>query len=172
MAVRRAVMRETIDRLASADPRDRFHRLSAENLARWRVAAGEPGNAFDLHVLPGDWDAVALDLTWRQGTLPEASLPSGGDSERTSIDAHSDASGILVIWSGDRVQTCIRPRVTAFVQRGPLWSQVIGSRTPTRALGAVRPDGLPDPAFSVFVHDLLWTARTLRRSPTFPPGRR
>jgi len=55
------------------------------------------------------------------------------------------------------------------VRRRPLWSQGIRSRALTRARGAVRSDGLPNPAFSIFVHNLQSTVHTFRRSPAAPP---
>ena len=66
--------------------------------------------------------------------------PASASGKAARPDVYGpDASDILAVWTGDRVPTCIRPRDAAFVRRGPLWSQGIGSRTLTRARSAFRP---------------------------------
>src|SRR5262245_58823825 len=52
---RRGVLRETIAAFQSQDPPDRYHRLAAANLARWRAeqTAAEPSCRVQVHA--DDW---------------------------------------------------------------------------------------------------------------------
>lgn len=84
MARRRAVLRETLHRLTSADPPDLFHTMAAQNLARWRQQAATPAPVGEVRVDSGDWGDVALRLTRRHGVcfavlnMANAYVPGGG----------------------------------------------------------------------------------------------
>lgn len=64
---RREILRETLEAFESADPSDRYHRLAAENLARWRAAREAPDPRCRISVHPGDWGEVTLALTRQHG---------------------------------------------------------------------------------------------------------
>lgn len=64
---RRAVLRETIEAFERARPPDRYHRLAAENLARWRASSVLGESEFRIEVLQGDWGDVAGALTRELG---------------------------------------------------------------------------------------------------------
>ena len=84
MARRRLVLRETVDAFLRADPSDRYHRLAADNLARWRSMSERPGGgSCRIEVLPGDWGEVAGALTKEHGAcfavlnMANAHVPGG-----------------------------------------------------------------------------------------------
>lgn len=62
-AIRRRVLRETVEAFEHCDPPDRFHRLAAGNLARWRTGAAPAGPGLRVEVVPSDWGELALGLT-------------------------------------------------------------------------------------------------------------
>jgi hypothetical protein len=82
-ARRRAVLRETIAAFESADPPDRYHRLAARNLDRWRTecAAAKPGRRVEVY--RGDWGEVARAVTKAHGAcfavlnMANAYVPGG-----------------------------------------------------------------------------------------------
>jgi hypothetical protein len=80
---RRAVLRETITALAQADPPDRWHRLAAANLHRWRRAA-QPAKRPRVEVVAGDWGEVCATYTRNYGrcfaalNMANAYVPGGG----------------------------------------------------------------------------------------------
>lgn len=82
-ARRREVLRETITAFEQADPRDFYHRLAGENLARWRSERRTAHAGCHVEVLPGDWGDVALSFTREHGTcfavlnMASAHLPGG-----------------------------------------------------------------------------------------------
>jgi hypothetical protein len=84
MARRRAVLRETLNKLVSAKPPNLFHKLADENLARWRaeIAIAEP--AGEVRVISGDWGEVTLRLSREHGVrfavlnMANAYMPGGG----------------------------------------------------------------------------------------------
>ena len=84
MVRRRAVLRETLDRLAAARPPGRYHELAAQNLARWRHRRSAPDPAGEVRVLSGDWGDVTLRLTCELGAcfavlnMANAFVPGGG----------------------------------------------------------------------------------------------
>ncbi|WP_088285799.1 poly(ADP-ribose) glycohydrolase domain-containing protein [Ideonella sp. A 288] len=84
---RRDVLRETIAAFERSDPRDRYPRLAAANLARWRLDAGEPSPGMHLHVMPGDWGDVTRALTQVYGecfavlNMANAWFPGGAYAE-------------------------------------------------------------------------------------------
>lgn len=66
-AQRRRILRETIAAFEAADPPDRYHRLAAANLDRWRRASPRRVERLETHVLPGDWGDVAQAMTRTYG---------------------------------------------------------------------------------------------------------
>ena len=84
MVRRREVLRETIDRFASAKPQHRFHQTAAENLSRWRKAVESAEPAGEVQVHSGDWGEVTAALTRRYGrcfavlNMANAYVPGGG----------------------------------------------------------------------------------------------
>lgn len=81
---RRAILRETLDALAKAEPPDRFHRLAQGNLERWLGERCEPAPEGRVEVLSGDWGAVTARLTRAHGAcfavlnMANAHVPGGG----------------------------------------------------------------------------------------------
>ena len=82
-ARRRAVLRETIEAFQRAEPSDRFHRLAAENVARWRYETRTREPTLRVQVIPGDWGQVAHSLTRETGAcfavlnMANAYVPGG-----------------------------------------------------------------------------------------------
>jgi Uncharacterized protein conserved in bacteria (DUF2263) len=82
-ARRRRVLRETLAAFEKADPPDRYHRLAAQNLDRWRVASGAPESALRVQVFPSDWGDVTQGLTKAHGAcfavlnMANAYVPGG-----------------------------------------------------------------------------------------------
>lgn len=66
-ARRRQVLCETIHAFETSDPRDRYHRLAVSNLEGWEANREASGNELRIHVVPGDWGAVARTLTQTYG---------------------------------------------------------------------------------------------------------
>jgi hypothetical protein len=83
-ARRRAVLRETLDAFADAEPPDHFHRLAEANLRRWRETALPQPTTLTLRVLPGDWGEVTAAMTKNHGqtfavlNMANAFVPGGG----------------------------------------------------------------------------------------------
>jgi len=82
-ARRRQVLRETIAAFERADPFDRFHRLSNDNLQRWHAMRTATASSLRVDVLPGDWGEVTGALTRTYGvcfavlTMANAYVPGG-----------------------------------------------------------------------------------------------
>src|SRR5262249_23104630 len=82
-ARRLAVLRETIAAFESQDPPDRYHRLAAANLARWRAERHAPEPSCQVQVHAGDWGDVTRHMTARHGAcfavlnMANAYVPGG-----------------------------------------------------------------------------------------------
>ncbi len=82
-ALRRFVLRETLQAFEQAQPPDRYHRLAAVNLERWRSESPAPAPTLRVEVLPGDWGAVTQTLTREHGVcfavlnMANAYVPGG-----------------------------------------------------------------------------------------------
>lgn len=63
----RAVLKETIAAFETARPPDRYHRLAAANLARWRANSKSSRILGGPVVMAGDWGNVTLSLTEHYG---------------------------------------------------------------------------------------------------------
>lgn len=80
---RRRVLQETLAAFNRCDPSDRYHRIAAENLARWRARAGTFVADRRVAVIPGDWGSVAHKLTLEHGlcfavlNMANAEVPGG-----------------------------------------------------------------------------------------------
>jgi hypothetical protein len=87
---RRAVLRETIAAFESQAPPDRYHRLAAANLARWRAERQAPEAYCQVHVHAGDWGELTGHLTARYGicfaalNMANAYVPGGAYVEGAS----------------------------------------------------------------------------------------
>lgn len=84
MVQRRVVLKQTLDAFARAQPSDRYHRLAAANLERWRRERLEPPAASpQVQVIAGDWGAVTGELTRGHGVcfavlnMANAYVPGG-----------------------------------------------------------------------------------------------
>jgi hypothetical protein len=83
MARRRAILRETLERFATADPPNKYHLLAQANLRRWRNSCGERLDSLSIHVISGDWGNVTLAMTEAYGTcfavlnMANALVPGG-----------------------------------------------------------------------------------------------
>ena len=88
LAQRRAILRETVAAFEAAEPPDRYHRLAAANLERWREAA-TPTPARQIEVVAGDWGEVTARETRRFGVcfaalnMANAYVPGGAYVEGT-----------------------------------------------------------------------------------------
>lgn len=82
-ARRRQVLRETITAFSEADPPDRYHRLAAENLHRWRAESTRARSECHVEVISGDWGVVTQTLTKTAGecfavlNMSNAYVPGG-----------------------------------------------------------------------------------------------
>src|SRR5262249_46948772 len=82
-ARRREVLRETLAAFERAGPSDRYQRLAAENLARWKAGSRAAGSQPCVEVRPGDWGEVTASVTREHGTcfavlnMASASVPGG-----------------------------------------------------------------------------------------------
>lgn len=83
-ARRRAVLRETVEAFERAQPSDRYRRLAAENLERWRSESHRRESALRIAVYRQDWGEVTRALTREVGAcfavlnMANAYLPGGG----------------------------------------------------------------------------------------------
>jgi hypothetical protein len=127
MTRRREVLRETLDTFARVEPRDRFHRLADENLARWRSEAPRPSRtSLEVRVIPGDWGEVTAALTREHGdrfavlNMANAFVPGGAYVEGTAAqeenmfrrtDCHFHVTDDLYDAATDRY----RPHATALL---------------------------------------------------------
>ncbi len=84
LAQRRAILGETLGKLATPEVRAGYHRLAAKNLERWQQAVATPEPVGQVLVVPGDWGDVTLQLTKRYGAyfatlnMANAFVPGGG----------------------------------------------------------------------------------------------
>ena len=82
-AIRRRVLRETIDRFMNCPAGDRYQRQAQANLARWKNESRKPAKADSVLVLPGDWGVVTQQLTKQYGrcfavlNMANAYVPGG-----------------------------------------------------------------------------------------------
>ncbi len=80
---RREILRDTIAAFECAQPSDHYHRLAAENLARWRSQSDIQSSNFRVQVLRGDWGDVTYSLTRENGVcfaalnMANAYVPGG-----------------------------------------------------------------------------------------------
>jgi hypothetical protein len=80
---RRAILRETLDAFASAEPPDKYRLLAAANLRRWRHEGRRHDASGQVRVIAGDWGEVTLDLTRSFGAcfavlnMANAHVPGG-----------------------------------------------------------------------------------------------
>ena len=87
---RRAVLRETIAAFESQALPDRYHRLAAANLARWRAERQATEAYCQVHVHAGDWGEVTRHMTARYGicfavlNMANAYVPGGAYVEGAS----------------------------------------------------------------------------------------
>lgn len=84
MVRRRAVLRETLAAFTEATPPNRYHRLAAANLERWRSMSTVSSPDGRVAVIKGDWGDVAQDLTRTYGVcfavlnMASPYVPGGG----------------------------------------------------------------------------------------------
>lgn len=82
-AIRRRVLRETIERFERCPDGDRYQSRALENLARWKRASQQVSNTRSTLVLPGDWGVVTHGLTQQFGecfavlNMANAFVPGG-----------------------------------------------------------------------------------------------
>lgn len=82
-ALRRRVLRETIERFRACPEGDRYQSRAQRNLARWKSQSTSQEQPTQILVLPGDWGEVTHGLTKRYGTcfavlnMANAYVPGG-----------------------------------------------------------------------------------------------
>lgn len=82
MVRRRAVLRETLNRIASADPSNKYQVLAQANLQRWRDVCNQ-SDTLRVHVVDGDWGEVTHAMTKLHGScfaalnMANAFVPGG-----------------------------------------------------------------------------------------------
>ena len=83
MVRRRAVLRETLNRLSTADPPNKYDLLARANLGRWRDSGENRPNCNQVHIVGGDWGDVTHAMTKRYGccfaalNMANAFVPGG-----------------------------------------------------------------------------------------------
>ncbi len=89
MVRRRAVLRETIDRFANANPANKYQRLAQTNLQRWFDTRGLTADSLHIYVESGDWGEVTHSITKKYGicfavlNMANAYVPGGAYVEGT-----------------------------------------------------------------------------------------
>ncbi len=82
-AIRRRVLRETIERFENCPDGDRYQRRALTNLAHWQAESQPSSNPHTILVLPGDWGVVTHTLTKQFGAcfavlnMANAFVPGG-----------------------------------------------------------------------------------------------
>ena len=67
---RQAILLETLAKLEEVSPTAYYHVLALRNLEQWaKDAAEKPAAGCVVHVLPGDWGEVTLQMTRRYGKM-------------------------------------------------------------------------------------------------------
>ncbi|HBZ68779.1 MAG TPA: hypothetical protein DEP35_03120 [Deltaproteobacteria bacterium] len=83
-ARRRRVLQETIEAFEQSDPLDRYYRVAARNLERWRLESRVSESKLRVEVLPDDWGEATSRLTRTYGkcfavlNMANAYVPGGG----------------------------------------------------------------------------------------------
>ena len=83
MVRRRAVLRETLHRLATADPANKYHLCAQTNLQRWFAERETRLDSHRVHVVGGDWGEVTHAMTKVHGrcfaalNMANAFVPGG-----------------------------------------------------------------------------------------------
>jgi hypothetical protein len=82
-ARRRQVLIETINAFETPNAMDYYHKQAEKNLSRWRSQTTIQATSLIVHVIPGDWGEVTLNLTSRYGicfavlNMANAYVPGG-----------------------------------------------------------------------------------------------
>ena len=83
MVRRRAVLRETLNRFATADPPNQYDLLAQTNLQRWRESVEKRPNSNQVYIVGGDWGEVTHAMTKEHGccfaalNMANAFVPGG-----------------------------------------------------------------------------------------------
>ena len=94
MVLRRAVLRETLDRLENAEPPNKYHLLAETNLQRWFDTRDSASDCHRVHVVSGDWGEVTHSMTKVHGrcfaalNMANAFVPGGAYVEGAAAGCH------------------------------------------------------------------------------------
>jgi len=83
MVRRRDVLRETLNRFATADPPNKYDLLAQTNLQRWRESVEKRPNSNQVYIVGGDWGEVTHAMTKEHGccfaalNMANAFVPGG-----------------------------------------------------------------------------------------------
>ncbi|MBL4867713.1 MAG: DUF2263 domain-containing protein [Pseudomonadales bacterium] len=83
MVRRRAVLRETVDRLSNTEPTNKYHLLAQTNLQRWSDTRGSTIDSPCVQIISGDWGDVTHSMTKQYGrcfavlNMANAFVPGG-----------------------------------------------------------------------------------------------
>ena len=90
MMRRRAILRETVNRFATADPPNRYDLLARANLERWAATTERCVSSHQIYVVRGDWGDVTHKMTKNYGccfaalNMANAFVPGGAYTEGAS----------------------------------------------------------------------------------------
>ena len=122
-ARRRFVLRETIDAIQRSEPPDRYHRLAAANLARWRSERETLEAPCQVLVFSGDWGEVTGALTKNYAAcfavlnmanayVPGRAYVEGASAQEENIFRRSDCHFQIGPEEYDTARDCYVPEMT------------------------------------------------------------
>ncbi|MCZ6830026.1 MAG: DUF2263 domain-containing protein, partial [Gammaproteobacteria bacterium] len=143
---RRAVLRETLDHFANANPPDKYHHIAQQNVKRWRCRKETSGASRQtVQILSGDWGQAAQRLTREHGAtfavlnMANAYVPGGGYVEGSmaqeeNMFRRTDCHFSIDSRSYDERYDCYRPEWTALVsgERGEVFLDIESPRVCVR----------------------------------------
>jgi hypothetical protein len=123
---RRAVLRETLDAFASAEPRDKYQLLAAANLRDWRSARAQDAMVGQVRVLAGDWGEVTLALSRAYGAcfavlnmanawVPGGAYVEGAPAQEENMFRRTDCHFHVDENEYDSVRGCYFPDMTRLI---------------------------------------------------------
>lgn len=184
-AARRAVLWQTVSALEGTD---RWHRLAAENLARWAADARQrPAAPVAPRVIRGDWGEVTRTLTRAWGTtfaalnmanpfVPGGSYVEGSVAQEENMFRRTDCHLAIEDSELDRTTERYHPEMTALLEArdGRVYLDTTRPRVCVRGPETPRAerlgyDWLPHDEVFPF-HELRAAAQICRNGATFDPA--
>jgi len=123
---RRMVLRETLQAFATAEPPDRYQRLAATNLSRWKDDNTSGFAAGQVRVIAGDWGEVTHDLTKNYGAcfavlnmanawVPGGAYVEGAPAQEENMFRRTDCHFHVADHEYDSLRDRYRPEMTRLI---------------------------------------------------------